>query len=177
MQSYENKIIETENAYSKIGEQTGGKFFCEVADRILLTEKLLEKYREIKFDVENSSNIMNVEDEKDINIKLTDIRCENINAFCLTKVNEALRRLKAYPKYGNLYYRIIYDRYIGKNVYTFEEIGKRQKTSKQNILLKKNEAIKVMATILWDSVPSNIALVFAENQMERELKKLPKDNF
>ena len=45
------------------------------------------------------------------------------------------------------------------------------KTSKQNILQKKNEAIHIVADILWDTVPSDIALHFAEYQIKARIDR------
>ena len=62
-------------------------------------------------------------------------------------------------------------RFLLKDFYTYETIAKMNKTSKQNILQKKNEAIHIVADILWDTVPSDIALYFAEYQIKARIDR------
>lgn len=163
----EIKLIEEE--YSRIQSEMPGKYLSETTDKYELTERLLEKYREIRFQVENSCGTM-LQHEKKImdEIGEWDKKQCNINEYCKEHIEDAVRKVKAYPKYGLLYYRILQYRFMMKDCYTYEMIAKMNKTSKQNILQKKKEAIRIVSSLLWDTAPSEIALEFATQRAKLE---------
>ena len=163
--------IEKEN--SQIKSEVPGKYLSEITNKYELTEKLLEKYRELKFHADNAFGIMLHQAEKsDFQDFLNNNdKYRNINIYCKEQIEEAVRKIKTYPKYGQIYYKILQYRFLLKDFYTYETIAKMNKTSKQNILQKKNEAIHIVADILWDTVPSDIALYFAEYQIKARIDR------
>ena len=169
----EDNIKKIEREKSKMMQEFGGQYLYKAISKIELTERLLRHYREVKFCIVNHEDFSIISENikgKDDNIKLTNQIPQNIDGFYLDSINQALKRLKSYPKYGSLYYRIIYDRYIGKSVYTYEEISRKLKISKQNVLLKKRDAINILSSLLWESTPTEISIIFAEKQIEKRIE-------
>lgn len=173
----EKSINKTEKEYSRIKSEIPGKYLSEITDKYELTEKLLEKYREIKFLAENSSGSMQHQPEECENIGLNDDKYRNINVYCKECIEEAVKKVKGYPRYGQIYYKILQYRFLLKDFYTYEMIAKMNKTSKQNILQKKNEAIRIISDILWDTAPSEIALYFVDYQAKTEIERTEKITF
>lgn len=175
MYSEEKRIELIERQYTKMNSDSPGKYLHEITDRDATTEKLLENYRKIRFNAENSRGLIsnyteNMLDDT-ISIKLENAGYKNINSFCQEQIEQAVKKIKNYPKYGPIYYRILQYRFLMKEHYTYEKIAKLNKTSKQNILQKKSEAIKIVSDILWDTPPSDIAIYFAEHQAKRRIDR------
>lgn len=175
MYSEEKRIELIERKYTRINSDSSGKYLHEITDRNSMTEKLLENYRHIKFNAKNSPSLIlkYTEDMLDdtIRIQIENVEYKNINSFCQEQIEQVVKRVKNYPKYGPIYYRILQYRFLKKEYYTYEKIAKLNKTSKQNILQKKNEAIKIVSDILWDTPPSDIAVYFAEYQAKRMIDR------
>lgn len=175
MYSEEERIGLIERQHTRMNSDSPGKYLCEITDKNSMTEKLLENYKKIKFDAENSTGLMvncteNALDDN-IRIKLENAGYKNINLFCQEQIELAVKRVKNYPKYGPIYYRILQYRFLMKNYYTYDKIAKLNKTSKQNILQKKNEAIKIVSEILWNTVPSDLTIYFAEYQAKKAIDR------
>lgn len=164
MYDLEKLVHEIESENSEIGIISNGSFIFEIKNKIKMTEELLTEYRVMKFEAQNSTTLFLTEAQKYINTKISDTKpnSQNINTLCVNTVNEAMKKLKGYPKYGKIYYEILFLKFIGKEILTYEQIAKKLKCSKPNLLSKKNEAINILASILWGASPSENALAFVE---------------
>lgn len=165
----EKEIEGIEKKYTRFEEETSGNYLFEATNRIKLTEKLLENYRKIRFNAQNSTGIMlgTASVDEAVQLQIKNAGYKNINSFCQEQIEQAVKKVKNYPQNGPLYYKILQSRFIQKDFCTYDKIAKANRTSKQNILQKKNEAIKIVADILWESVPSDLELYFAEYQAKR----------
>jgi len=165
MDDLEKGICRCMDCNSKIGN-VGGIYVGEVVDKISLTEDLLKKYREIKFNADNSTNSIFCKSQEYVNNIITSSDIQDINTICVNIMLASLKRLRNYPKTGKEYYEIIYAKFIGKQILTYDEIAKKRKCSKQNVVNKKNEAISILASIMWDSTLDESALNLVKSQFD-----------
>lgn len=172
MYSEEKRIELIERKYTRINSDSSGKYLHEITDRNSMTEKLLENYRHIKFNAKNSPSLIlkYTEDMLDdtIRIQIENVEYKNINSFCQEQIEQAVKRVKNYPKYGPIYYRILQYRFLKKEYYTYEKIAKLNKTSKQNILQKKNEAIKNCVRYIMGYTPIGYSCIFCRISSKKD---------
>jgi hypothetical protein len=163
MYDLERKVVNLDVIESRIIESIDMYINSEQFDRIKITEEMLESYRKVKFCSENSVNTL-LSSIKCINNKITCDTSHDMNSIFIGVLDDAIKRLKAYPKYGKSYHEIIYEKYIRRDIYTYDQLAKKMKLSKQNIISKRNEAINVLAEIIWGSFPYDIVLNFFDLQ-------------
>lgn len=147
MYSEEERIELIERQHTRMNSDSPGKYLCEITDKNDITERLLESYRKIRFNAENSTGLMvdctGNEIDENIRIKVENAGYKNINSFCKEQIEQAVKKVRNYPKYGPIYYRILQYRFLMKDYYTYDKIAKLNKTSKQNILQKKMKQLKL----------------------------------
>ena len=84
--------IEKEN--SQIKSEVPGKYLSEITNKYELTEKLLEKYRELKFHADNASGIMLHQTEKsDFQVLNNNDKYRNINTVSYTHLDVYKRQV------------------------------------------------------------------------------------
>lgn len=162
----EKSLKATDKYFSRIGFASGPVYVRENMNKGELTEQLLGGYRDMKFYVDNKLGIVNSENEKKINhsLSLYDIEpTKSINEYCVELIDTVLEKLKEYPVYGEIYYEIVYYKYISKDIYTFKDIGIMLNTAKSNVLSKKNEALAIISGLLFGETPNQYALEYLKN--------------
>lgn len=92
-------------------------------------------------------------DMKELEDKL---RCISHTRALIEIIDKSLNKLRSYPTYGELYYLIIFHRYIAAKEKSEEEMLRIIHTERTTYYKRKKEAIQLFGIILWGFVQPDI---------------------